>query len=246
MNETVKSLLNHRSIRKYSSKELKEEELSYILEVAQWAPSSIHGQGVSIIVVKDKENKDKLAHLVGDQGYVAEAPVFLIYCMDFNRAAKACEKNGLEIRIITSEEANLVGAVDVGLAMGNSIVAAESMGLGTVPIGGIRKNPMDVIEMLNLPKYVYPVCGLVVGYPEENPDQKPRMPKEVVLHDEKYKEMTKEQLDSYDKVISDYLNERTGGRDKSPWSQRIGGVYKSIYYPRVKHSLENQGFTGEE
>ncbi|NKF05901.1 oxygen-insensitive NADPH nitroreductase [Clostridium gasigenes] len=246
MNKTIKTLLDHRSIRKYSSKKIEDKELEYILKSAQAAANSINGQSVSIIVVKDVDRKNKLAELAGNQGYISEAPVFLVFCMDFNRTNKASEKVGLKQAAVDSQEANIVGGIDTGLAMGNAITAAESLGLGTVCIGGVRRNPEEVIELLELPKYVFPLAGLVIGHAEEKPEQKQRFPMEVVVSQETYKEITDDQLEEYDRLISNYLSERTGGKDKSSWSERVSGVYQHVYFPKVKGALEKQGFTGEK
>lgn len=159
MNEVIKTLLNHRSVRSYSDKTVKKEDIDLIIRAAQQAPSSIDKQQVTIISVEDKEKKKKLSQLVGDQKYVDEAPVFLVFCADFYRAKLAGKIMGEEIVITDSQEANLVGAVDVGLAMGNAIAAAESLGLNIVPIGGVRKEPEEVIELLGLPEYVFPKIG---------------------------------------------------------------------------------------
>lgn len=91
----------------------------------------------------------------------------MIFCLDFYRAKLAADKNNVELKITDSVESLLIGSTDVGIALGNAIAAAESFGLGTVPIGGIRRNPQDVIELLGLPEYVFPIAGLVVGHPNE-------------------------------------------------------------------------------
>ena len=139
MNEVIKLLNNHRSIRNYKDDIVSEEDLDLIIRASQAAPSSINGQQVTIIGVKDEEKKKKLSELVGDQVYVDKAPVFLVFCADFYRAKLAAEITGENLVITESEEARLVGAVDVGLALSNAIAAAESLGLGIVPIGGVRK-----------------------------------------------------------------------------------------------------------
>lgn len=246
MNNIINTLLDHRSIRKYSSKKIDNKELEYILKSAQASANSINGQSVSIIVVKDTDRKNKLAELAGNQIYISEAPVFLVFCMDFNRTNKACEKTGVTQAIVDSQEASLVGGIDTGLAMGNAIAAAESLGLGTVCIGGVRRNPEEVIELLELPKYVFPLVGLVIGHPEEKPEQKERFPMDVVVSEETYKEISDEKLEEYDKSISKYLYERTGGKDKSTWSERVSAIYQYVYFPKVKGALEKQGFTCEK
>lgn len=59
--------------------------------------------------------------------------------MDFYRTYLAGEKTGYKQIIHEDIESALVGAVDSGITLGAAIIAAESLGLGTVPIGGIRK-----------------------------------------------------------------------------------------------------------
>lgn len=96
------------------------------------------------------------------------APVFLLFCADFNRAKIALEDlNDIKMEITNGLESVLVGAVDAGIALGTATAAAESLGLGTVPIGAVRGNPQELIELLELPKYVFPVSGLVIGHPAD-------------------------------------------------------------------------------
>jgi FMN reductase [NAD(P)H] len=186
MNETIKLIQDHRSIRSYLDKDISEEVLDHILKSAQAMPNSINSQRTSIIVVRDKEKKKKLAHLAGDQKWIEDSSVFLIFVMDFYKTSLAGEKTGNTQVIHESMEGTLAGSFDAGIAMGGTIIAAESLGIGIVPIGGIRKSPAEVIELLELPKYTYPVAGLALGYPSYNSMQKPRMPFETFRHNEKY------------------------------------------------------------
>ena len=117
MNEVIKLLNNHRSVRDYKSDAVSEADLDLIIKASQAAPSSINGQQVTIIGVQNVEKKNELSKLVGDQVYVDKAPVFLVFCADFYRAKLAAEINGEEFVITQSEESKLVGAVDVGLAL---------------------------------------------------------------------------------------------------------------------------------
>lgn len=244
MNEVIKTLTNHRSIRNYKSTPVSKEDLSLIIKASQATPSSIHGQQVTIISVEDKEKKKKLSELVGNQAYVDQAPLFLVFCADFYRAKIAADIVGEDMVLADSEEGKLVGAVDVGLAMGNAIAAAESLGLGIVPIGGIRKDAEAVAELLELPKYVFPMVGLVVGHPEDLSNLKPRFPEEVIHHKEKYNTDLKSKIEEYDQVLKNHMINVTNGVYNQTWSETIGGTYKSVYYPKVKQALEKQGFTG--
>ncbi|SCG82465.1 nitroreductase [Proteiniborus sp. DW1] len=242
MNEVIRTFMDHRSIRSYKEEMIRDEELDAIIRAAQAAPSSINGQQVSIIAVKDKERKAKIAEFAGGQKWIDEAPVILIFASDFYRAKLAAEKNGVELVITEDLESIMVGCVDVGLAMGNAIGAAESLGLGIVPIGGVRNNPKKIIELLELPKYVYPICGLCVGYPNDKSELKPRLPKEAVYHEEKYNSDLREIIDSYDEEMSQYMRKRTNDKSDRNWSQGIAQTYSTIYFPNVSPTIKEQGY----
>ena len=100
----------------------------------------------------------------------------------------------------------IVGSHDVGIAIQNAVVAAESLGLGTVDIGAIRIKSLEVTKELNLPKYVIPLIGLCVGYPDDDPAIKPRMPMSAVFFEDKYDtEKAKAGVDEYDEIFKKYL-----------------------------------------
>lgn len=246
MNEIIRTYKNHRSIRSYLDKDVSDEYIDLIIESAQHAPSSINGQQVSIIAVRNKDTKKKIAELTGGQAWIDKAPVFLLFALDFYRAKIACDKNNEELVITQSLESIMVGSVDVGIAMGNAIGAAESLGLGIVPIGAVRREPEEIVKLLDLPEYVYPVAGLVVGYPKEHSALKPRLPKEAVFHEESYNKDLKSIIDRYDKDISKYMIERTNGEDDRSWSQGISNFYKFVYFPKVYPSIKKQGFDNDK
>lgn len=242
MNEVIKTLYRHRSIRSYTDEPISQDMLEKIIGAAQSAPSSINGQQVTIISVRDSDRKAKLSELSGGQSWIDEAPLFLVFCSDFNRARIAAEFNNEKLVITEGMESVLVGALDVGLAMANAIAAAESLGLGIVPIGGIRNNPGEVIKLLNIPQYVYPICGLVVGHPREISETKPRLPMEAVHHREKYNSDLEGYIEEYDNTISQYMRERTGGRENRNWSIGISKTYNKVYFPKVDPTIREQGF----
>lgn len=242
MNQVIKTFMNHRSIRDYKEDMIKDEDLDVIVRAAQAAPSSINGQQVSIIAVKDREKKSKIAELTGDQLWIDQAPVFLLFALDFYRAKLAAEKNGVDLAITESLESIMVGSVDVGLAMGNAIGTAESLGLGIVPIGAVRREPMEIVKMLDLPEYVFPVCGLVIGYPKDTSSLKPRFPKEAIYHEEGYNKNLKSIIDDYDTQISEYMRKRTKGESDRSWSQTVSEIYKTVYFPKVSPSIKGQGY----
>ena len=74
----------------------------------------------------------------------------------------------------------IVGAYEAGIAREAATVAAELLGLGTVPIGDVRKNAKEVIRELQLPEFVFRMLGLCIGHPANDPGLKPSMQKEAV------------------------------------------------------------------
>lgn len=236
----------HRSIRKYKDQDVKSSDLERILEAAQLAPSSINGQQWSVIVIKNQEKKKKFAELTGGQKWIEEAPVFLVFVADYYRTAIALKKEGKEFKNIESIEATMVSSVDIGLAFSNAMNVAEEMGYGIVPIGAIRRDPKTVIELLELPELVYPVLGMCIGVPDEDPMTKPRFPKEAMIHNEKYNRDLNGLVDEYDEIIKEYMSERTNGKDVRGWSEGVSGTYCEVYFPEVHGTLKKQGFKNEK
>ncbi len=246
MNETIRKIQDHRSIRSFKDQKIDEATINEILKSAQAMPNSINGQQSSVIVVKDKVKKAKIAALAGGQTWVDDAPVLMVFVADFYKTHLGAQKNNLEQVIHESVEGTLVGAVDVGLNMGAAIIAAESLGLGIVPIGGIRRDPALMIELLELPEYTFPVAALAVGYPKDNSHKKPRMPFETFKFDEKYQvEGLKEAIDSYDEQMVPYLKE-IGREQEVNWSVSTSNTYKSVYFPKVQPVLKDQGFKNDK
>ena len=244
MNETIQQLKNHRSYRKYQDKEVTFETLQLIMEAAQAAPSWTNGQHVTAILIRDEARKKRLAELCGNQKHVDNSPAFLVFCADFYRAKLASEMEGKDFKAIEDIDTLLIGATDVGLAMQNAITAAESLGLGTVPIGGIRRNSLQVIEFLQLPTYVIPIAGLCVGSPDEDPGLKPRLPLKSILQEEKYDKNQQPFIEDYNDTYKEYLKNR--GETPVGWTDRIANFYNKSYYPSNAKMIKQQGFLAKD
>ena len=232
MNPVLECLFNHKSIRKYKDQPIEDEKLNYIINAAQRAPTWCNGEQVSIIAIKDKERKKIFENLCWGQKHISECSVFLIFCADFYRVSLAFEKEGKNEefkKYIAQFDPILIGSHDVGIAIQNAVVAAESLGLGTVDIGAIRTKIKEVTKELNLPKYVIPMIGLCVGYPDDNPGLKPRIPMKGVFFEEKYDtEKVKAGVDEYDEIFKKYLAERDSNSRDSNWSKSISNTYIKI------------------
>lgn len=240
MNEVMQTLLSHRSIRSYKNKPVEDVQLEQIIKAVQSAPSWINGQQVSIIAVKDPERKKKFAELCGGQKHIEEAPVFLVFCSDFYRAYVSSKIEKTPFAVSENIDTLLVGATDVGIALEAAITASESLGLGTVCIGGIRRNLDKVIKELNLPPFVLPISGLCIGYPADDPGLKPRLPVKAVYHNETYQHDIKDEIESYNQTFSDYLSERSQGTQTGTWTKAVSSFYSKTYYQGVDEAINQQ------
>ncbi len=246
MNKNLETLLNHASVRDFQDKPVSEQQLDLIIKAIQSAPNWVNLQHVSVIAIKDKARKSLFSRLCGNQKPVEQAAVFLVFCADFYRTELACQKHGQSmVNVLKDPDFLLVGAHEVGIAIEAAVVAAESMGLGTVPIGDVRLHPMEIIKELALPKFVLPLLGLCIGYAATSPLPRPRLPKETVFFEEKYQtEYIGELLDGYDQAYREYLEKRPWFGRTGTWSDIAAGFYREPYnhYPQVPDMLGTQGF----
>ncbi|WP_299496191.1 oxygen-insensitive NADPH nitroreductase [uncultured Shewanella sp.] len=239
MNHTIDTILAHRSIRKFTPKAIDETMLSTILDCAIAASTSSFIQCVSIIRVTQANRRESLAKFAGGQAYVASAAEFLIFCTDFNRHKQIHSEAQLGFT-----EQTLIGAIDAGLMAQNALLAAESLGLGGVYIGGIRNNPQAVSDLLNLPDHVIPLFGLCLGYPDQNPDKKPRLPQSLIVHQEQYQtECDNQALTQYDNQTRQYYRQRTNGTKDISWSEQITTALNKEARPFMKDFINKKGFS---
>ncbi|MGX6592424.1 NADPH-dependent oxidoreductase [Cetobacterium ceti] len=242
MLKTVDVIKDHRCIRKYLQEDVPDSIIEEIIVCAQSMPNSLNGQQTSIIVVKDLEKRKVISQLSGNQPWIEEAPVFLVFIADFYKTHKGLVMAGENQIIETSGEGLLVGAVDVGIALGAAVIAGESLGLGVVPIGGIRNNPDEIIKLLKLPPKTFPIAGLVIGYPLDPSRKKPRLPLNTYLYKEEYdRNIIDKEIEKYNLIMKRYLKE-IGRESEKNWSIFLSKFYKKIYFPKVQKSLINQGF----
>ncbi|XJZ27958.1 oxygen-insensitive NADPH nitroreductase [Bacillota bacterium Lsc_1132] len=225
MNEVISTLLNHRSIRHFEEKPLTDEQIKTIVACAQSASTSSYIQAYSIIGIKDKEKKKKLAAIAGEQAYVANNGHFFVFCADLHRHEVIGELEHKDvIPSIESTEKFMAAIIDAALAAQNAAAAAESMGLGICYIGGIRNNLEEVKKLLKTPERVIPLFGMAIGYPAKITDKKPRLPFEHVYHENEYEQdegVFVEQLEEYNNITSSYYENRTGGSRKDQWTEQI-------------------------
>ena len=243
MNDVIKLLQSHRSIRKFADKPIDQETVNSIIAAGQAAATSSNVQATTVIQVTNPQAREKLATAAGGQKYVETAGAFFVFCADLKRSAQACELKGGEFSQGMTEHF-IIATVDVALFAQNCTIAAESLGMGICYIGGLRNNPADVSELLNLPENVYPVFGLCIGYPEQDPDIKPRLPLDAVLMQDTYNADALEPgITAYDEHIALYYRTRTGGKKESTWSEEMRALVGKESRPHMRGFLKSKGFS---
>jgi FMN reductase (NADPH) len=201
VNPVIALMRAHRSIRNFTPQAIPQGWVETILEAAQWASSTSFRQTYSVIAITDLERKRSLRQVCGGQRWIEECPVFLAFCADMNRLDDICKAREKRANL-EHTETFLMAALDAGLFLQNAALAAESLGLGVVMIGGLRDNPREVIRLLQLPHGVFGVSGMCLGFAEKVPGQRPRLPLSEVLHWDHYQSAGRsERLAAYDGQI---------------------------------------------
>ncbi|MCS7364615.1 MAG: nitroreductase family protein [archaeon GB-1867-035] len=203
--EVLDVIMKRRTIRKFKSKTIPEEAVIQIIKAGQRAPSACSLQTYSIIWVKDEEKRRALWEACGKQPFILEAPVTLTICADVKKLIDIMNARGYQtsLEMGLGYAVKMFAIIDAALAAENMVLAAEALGLGSVFIGSALANP-KVIEILNIPKGVLPISLLCIGYPDENPPIRPRLPLETVLFIDSYKQLSKTELE---KSVN-YMNEK--------------------------------------
>ncbi|WP_340031726.1 oxygen-insensitive NADPH nitroreductase [Paenibacillus sp. FSL K6-1122] len=244
MNETIELMMKHRSVRKYKPDPVSDEQLAAIVAAGQMASSSSSVQAYTVIAVTDLEQKAKLAELAGNQAYVNECPVFLVWCADLYRLSDAANRHLPEKESYADSTENfMVATIDAALASQNAALAAESLGFGIVYIGGLRTRIEEVAALLGLPEGVYPVYGMCIGVADQETGIRPRLPLDAVLHHNRYNaEQSIKGVEQYDETTTAYMKERTNGERTTPWSELMAKRLTEPTRLQVRPFLEGKGF----
>ncbi len=191
-------LLNsHASVRKFTDKPISADEEQVIVRTAQRSPTSSNLQSYSVVGIRNQETKDRLAELCGNQSHISASALFLVFCADLHRMARINQNKGYNFNGDTTEMF-IVSTVDAALVAGRALITAQSLGMGGVMVGAIRNHPEEISRLLSLPKLVYAVMGMSLGYPAAPSYAKPRLPLEAIYHREKYSDA------GFDQAVAEY------------------------------------------
>lgn len=213
MNDVLKQIKNRKSMRVYEDKTISPEIKSEILNAAFEAPTAGAMMLYSILDITDQVLKEKLAVACDNQPFIGKAPLVLVFLADYQRwydsfCFEACNPRK------PGEGDILLACADAVIAAQNTVVAAESLGIGSCYIGDIIENCETVRELLELPDYVVPVAMVVYGYPVEaqrNRKKPVRFEKQYIVSENKYQRLTKEEH----RKMHETRNEKSGFPDRN-------------------------------
>lgn len=236
----LETALNHRSIRKFTDQPISEELLNQLIQAGQMASTSSFLQNVSVIRVSDKNIRAQIRVICAQQGgaghhYVENCAEFLVFCIDGSRHKYYA--NDAQLDWI---ECLMTGAINVGLFAQNVLLCAESCGLAGVYIGSIRNDINQIANILHIPKYVVPVFGLCLGYPDQVPMQRPRLPITAIFSNNYYQSANASDLETYNEVVEQYYLERSNMQ--LDWRQQIQNSLCTEVRPDLLTFLQKQGY----
>jgi len=246
-NFVIQTMLDHKSIRKYTDKTPSDEMIETIIRAGQQAPFA--SQYYSVLLSRNKERNPW------------KAPLLFTICVDSHKFELIMAKK--DWRLVTNDlTLMLFGIQDAALMAENMVIAGRSLGLGSCFLGSAPYRAERIAEEYDLPKRVFPLVQLVMGYPAEDPPTRPRYPLEFTLFEDKYPKLNQDTIskamqqmdDGY--LAQDYyrnLNakiplqgkrEETFTYDNYSWTEHISRKWGQ-WYPEPKdllEQLEKRGF----
>jgi nitroreductase/FMN reductase [NAD(P)H] len=243
-------MAEHRSHRKFEGRPVEAALLQLLFACAFSAPSKSDLQQADIVRVAERARIKAIADGIPDMPWIANAPVFLVFCGNNRRIRQIGEWRG---KPFANEHLDhfMNAAVDAGIVMTSFIRAAEAVGLGCCPISAVRNHPEAMSRLLELPAGVFPVAGLCVGYPAEEGRITPRLSLQVTVHTDRYDEAgLKEKIEAYDRRRDTALPyrrqrnpDRFGKADFYGWSEDKARQYAVPEREDFGAFIRSQGFS---
>ena len=247
-NAVLSALVAHKSVRRFKPDPLPPGTLEMLGAAAQSAASSSNLQTWSVIAVSDSERKEAAAKLSGDQEFIRQAPLFLVFCADLSRLTAVSAREQRPGAALDYTEMFVTAAIDASLAGQNAAVAAEGLGLGICYVGGARNHPQELAELLHLPPRVIALFGLAVGWPVDGDttEIKPRLPQcGVVFHETYGTDARDSAVTEYNGTMRDFY-ERQKMDAHGDWTtqsaKRVAGPGSLSGRDVLRQILEERGF----
>jgi len=240
--ETIDVLNRRVSVRKFKPDPVPQALVDEVLTAAFRAPTSSNIQTYSVVKVRDPQSRGRLAEVAGGQQHIIECPVYLAFCADMTRIEYAMKRNGNSLEN-NNFEMGLVSSVDAALVGMAAYTAADSVGLKGVMIGALRNDPKTTAEILGLPRRVFAVFGLCLGFPAESPTQKPRMDFDCVVHEDTYDQRKMQPfVDQYDRELAAHYRAEGRETDDASWTHEMDVKFSAKPRNTLRATLRDMGF----
>lgn len=218
-----------RSIRNFSNKEIDQNLLNSILLEACKAPTCGNMQLYSVIVTRGESEKKTLSSFHFNQP-ATNAPVLLTICADFNRFTRWCE--------LRNADAGYDNFLSFTSAFADAMIYAQQIttiaelnGLGTCYLGTVIYNAPEIAALLELPELVVPVACLAIGWPEEEGVETERLPLQAIVHEERYRKDSDEEILKLFKEKEEYGPNRGFVEENN--KENLARVFAEVRYPRA-------------
>jgi len=245
LNKILQKQLEHRTIREFKDEKIPAEIFEELMEVALRTATSNGMQACSVIRVTDTVIRKEIAD-VCKQEYVSRVPELLIFIVDQYRNYKITSEKNCFNDSAKDMDRFFSAFTDASITAQNIVNAAEAMDLGTVFLGSILNDSEKICEILNLPQLTFPVVGLGIGYPNQNPQLKPRMDMKLRVFENKYTTFDNylKEIKDYDKEMNTYYDLRDANRRVDCFSDQVTFQFKNVIPKRQKmiNVICKQGF----
>lgn len=244
-NDILTLLGQHRSVRQFDGQPLSSSEVNTLVDAAQHAATSTFAQQYSIISITDPAIKHELGNISGHH-WLEKSGHYFMMVADQHRNLQIATAAHANTDILHSFDKFLAGTFDAAIATEAIVTAGESLGLGSTIMGSILNHAQSVIDLLHLPSLTFPLLGIAIGHPAENPDLKPRLPQPLMHFDNQYALPTdfNQQLSGYDARVAEYYQHRNSHLKQTDFSQHM--VQELSRDPKLRSELiqviSQQGF----
>jgi len=208
----------HWTVRKFKPVPIPGEHFDVMLHAAQRAPTDATAQMYSFVRLRDPELRARVAAATHNAHFASAGEAFVV-CADVRRLRQLLARRGYAFAEWPAAAAHFAIG-DAVMAGQNLLTAAEMLGYRGCWIGGVLSALRDVVAWLGLPEGVFPFAGLVVGVPDEEPKFRPRVQRKLVLHEDRYRDPTEEELE-------EALAGMAGITSRGDWAQTLARYFAS-------------------